>query len=966
MCGGAKSTQSSKSTYTPNPEAKAFYSDVLADSRAALSPYDPATEKQVAGFTPQQQQAFTGVGALQGAYQPYIGEATDMTRAGGAGITADDIAKFMNPYQDQTLNATLQRLNEQNAMQTRDYTASQAAQSGLGGSGFHIGKADLAGNQAQSRDATIADMLFKGWQSSLGAAQADKTRGLQAGQQMAGLGQLGSQLGYQDIAALTQAGNQQQAQTQAELDAASTNALNEQLYPMQQQQWLASIGSGIGPLMGGTTTGKATTEQGKGIGNLIGGAVTLAGMASDDRVKENKIPIGQTFDGQTIWKYNYKGDPRSQIGLIAQEVEGGEHPEAVRELGGVKHVNYDEALSDSYANGGGIGFSGGLLPWAELKASQPIIPQLPSSGGGEGQGGEQNYEQMFNMGKKAGAGLEKLFGGSGMPAASSPAGGALAASGLQGLGGAGSAGGMASMGGIGSLLGMFGFADGGIVDGLRGSLATPEEMQALEMVESGGRDIQGPVTRSGERAQGPRQIMPSTARDPGFGVAPLPPGAGVDQQRQFSDAYFNAMLKRYGGDRDAARIAYNGGPARADAWLKAGRDDSVIPRESADYYKKIQRQLTPGGAMAGNAAGTVASGTDGGGTAGLVQKGVMGSPADGERYSGAKDRATGGFLKSMFGIEFNPLNLNENERKALIVAGLSMMSHGDVGRGGLAGMQYLAGAEAGERDARTEAQKLMRQLRQDELQLQAAARGERREERADKREERLSESDAKRLDLAQKEYDLKVKTGPSRSDAAKRAIDAGLIPGTPEYNDYVLKGPEKAAKAAELPGEIGARIGLGREFKKDLPDLKARISKFGATDYADLAVGRGNAGEVWRRIESGRDALVRGLTGAGIGVAEAQNQAARYQIGVTDRPETMISKLESLQRDLDAVERGAITGKTGEMARDYVDTTGAAKVKAPRPAGNDAQIKAWAADAIKKGAPAATVNQRLQEWGVQP
>lgn len=425
------------------------------------------------------------------------------------------------------------------------------------------------------------------------------------------------------------------------------------------------------------------------------------------------------------------------------------------------------------------------------------------------------------------------------------------------------------------------------------------------------------------------------------------------------------MLKRYGGDRDAARIAYNGGPARADAWLKAGRDDSVIPRESADYYKKIQRQLTPGGAMAGNAASTVASGTDGGGTAGLVQKGMAGSRADGERYSGAKDRATGGFLKSLFGVEFNPLNLNENERRALIVAGLSMMSHGDVGRGGLAGMQYLAGAEAGERDAATEAQKLMRQLKQDELQLQAAARAEKREDRAERREDRLSESDAKRLDLAQKEYDLKTKQGPGKSDAAKRAIDAGLTPGTPEYNDYVLKGPEKAAKAAELPGEIGARIGLGREFKKDLPALKERISKFGATDYADLAMGRGNAGEVWRRIESGRDALVRGLTGAGIGVAEAQNQAARYQIGVTDRPETMISKLESLERDLDAVERGAITGKTGEMARDYnPDKPGL--VKPPRPAGNDAQIKAWAADAIKKGAPAATVNQRLQEWGVSP
>ena len=44
-------------------------------------------------------------------------------------------------------------------------------------------------------------------------------------------------------------------------------------------------------------------------------------------------------------------------------------------------------------------------------------------------------------------------------------------------------------------------------------------------------------------------------------------------------------------------------------------------------------------------------------------------------------------------------------------------------------------------------------------------------------------------------------------------------------------------------------------------------------------------------------------------------------IGVTDTPETMIRKIDGLTRDLDAVERGAITGKTGEMARDYDQPT---------------------------------------------
>ncbi|OWK18326.1 hypothetical protein AJ88_03870 [Mesorhizobium amorphae CCBAU 01583] len=55
------------------------------------------------------------------------------------------------------------------------------------------------------------------------------------------------------------------------------------------------------------------------------------------------------------------------------------------------------------------------------------------------------------------------------------------------------------------------------------------------------------------------------------------------------------MLARYDGDTEAALIAYNGGAVRADRWLASGRNDSVIPQESADYYKKVLAR-TKGGA----------------------------------------------------------------------------------------------------------------------------------------------------------------------------------------------------------------------------------------------------------------------------------------------------------------------------------------------------------------------------------
>lgn len=51
-------------------------------------------------------------------------------------------------------------------------------------------------------------------------------------------------------------------------------------------------------------------------------------FASDRRLKDNIEPIGKLFDGQNVYRYNFKGDDKKQIGLMAQEVEK-RYPDAV-------------------------------------------------------------------------------------------------------------------------------------------------------------------------------------------------------------------------------------------------------------------------------------------------------------------------------------------------------------------------------------------------------------------------------------------------------------------------------------------------------------------------------------------------------------------------------------------------------------------------------------------------------------
>ena len=118
---------------------------------------------------------------------------------------------------------------------------------------------------------------------------------------------------------------------------------------------------------------------------------------------------------------------------------------------------------------------------------------------------------------------------------------------------------------------------------------------AMETVESSGN--QNAVSKKG--ASGLMQVMPETADEIAvqLGDANYPVNGSREEKqaylknkevsRQYGTHYFNRMMVRYGGDREAALIAYNGGSARADAWLSAGRDDSVIPKESADYYKNV-------------------------------------------------------------------------------------------------------------------------------------------------------------------------------------------------------------------------------------------------------------------------------------------------------------------------------------------------------------------------------------------
>ena len=177
------------------------------------------------------------------------------------------------------------------------------------------------------------------------AALAQQGYGMGAGTSaaLAGLGTNAQQAGLAGAQAQLAAGQTQQQTQQAGLQALYNQFQQQQGFPYQQAQFLANIAEGTGALSGNATSGTSTTTGG-------------GGFFSDERLKENIKKVGETNDGQPIYRYNYKGDGRTQIGLLAQDVEK-DHPEAVGLAGGYKTVDYKKATEDAVhkAEGGAAG-----------------------------------------------------------------------------------------------------------------------------------------------------------------------------------------------------------------------------------------------------------------------------------------------------------------------------------------------------------------------------------------------------------------------------------------------------------------------------------------------------------------------------------------------------------------------------------------------------------------------------------
>lgn len=214
-----------------------------------------------------------------------------------------------------------------------------------------------------------------------------------------------------------------------------------------------------------------------------------------------------------------------------------------------------------------------------------------------------------------------------------------------------------------------------------------------------------------------------------------------------------------------------------------------------------------------------------------------------------------------------------------------------------------------------------------------------------------------------------MKGGPADPEYLRQKGDRQNAPSGYQWNDP--SDPSKGMTAIpggpgeKIDAEVAGRLGLAKSFLGQLPEIRKRIAAgemTGAIDAGQAYFGMGGPGELRRQIDSGAEALLRMLTGAGMNKEEAANYVRRYQFSPTDKSTTVLSKLSQLERELNSVGETVGKGRGGWSLNK--PTPAPAKISGQ---GNGADVLIQhARDAIAQGAPRAAVLQRLQESGIDP
>lgn len=186
---------------------------------------------QIAGFSPEEQAAMTGIAGMVGAGQQYFAPAAGLYAGQAQQFDTATAQQYMSPYQQAVVDVEKREAIRQAQRPMQDIGAAAVTAGGFGGSRQAILEAE-AGRNLQTQ---LGDIQTRGQQAAFENAQkafeAQKKREQTAATGLAGLGTAAPRQQLTELTALSGVGEAQRGMTQQGLDLAYQQFQQQQQYP---------------------------------------------------------------------------------------------------------------------------------------------------------------------------------------------------------------------------------------------------------------------------------------------------------------------------------------------------------------------------------------------------------------------------------------------------------------------------------------------------------------------------------------------------------------------------------------------------------------------------------------------------------------------------------------------------------------------------------------------------------------
>jgi len=313
MSSGGQQKASEQTTITELPAwAKPYAQDVLSKGQALTdvkqNPYQTYGAPRVAGFSPMEEQSFSGAANLAPSQAGLAGQGVALGASLGAMDTGQfgprQAQRYMNPYLESALAPQMELMRRQQGAQAQQMAGQATLAGAFGGSRYGLGQVqqNLANQLAQQN--LVGQGYNTAYQNAMAQFNADQARrlqglqtSLQGAQTLGGLGQQQFGQQAQAIGIQNQLGGQQRGLEQQGLDVAYQDFLNQQNYPYRQLGFMSD-------LLRGTPTGQSTTTNmyqtpGSIMGQLGGIGMGAYGLSKAGLFKEGGEVDSYAEGGET-------------------------------------------------------------------------------------------------------------------------------------------------------------------------------------------------------------------------------------------------------------------------------------------------------------------------------------------------------------------------------------------------------------------------------------------------------------------------------------------------------------------------------------------------------------------------------------------------------------------------------------------------------------------------------------------